>query len=362
LDAGCVVGKQTKTMSVEETPEVVVDEAATPGAQLNDKVTVVVHPLVLLSTVDHYNRVAKDTKKRVVGVLLGNKSKGTVDVTNSFAVPFEEDLRNPNIFFIDHDFLGTMFSMYKKVNARENIVGFYSTGPKIKENDIRIDELIRRFCPNPVFVIIDVRPDVEAIPTTGYMSIEEVETDGKDIKRTFKHIPSMIGAYEAEEVGVEHLLRDVNDPSTSSLQNQIKAKAAALGGLREQLLDMKAYLENVLAGKLPVNNLIIYNMQTIFNLLPNLNIDELITALKVKTNDMHLVIYVSSLIRCIIALHDLVRNKIQYKDQDPDGERADEEKAKPEGEEKEKEKKGGEEEAKDGEKGAAAEEKKSGDK
>ena len=59
------------------------------------------------------------------------KSQGTVDVTNSFAVPFEEDLRNPNIFFIDHDFLGTMFSMYKKVNARENIVGFYSTGPKV---------------------------------------------------------------------------------------------------------------------------------------------------------------------------------------------------------------------------------------
>ena len=51
--------RRTRKMSVEETPEVVVDEAATPGAQLNDKVTVIVHPLVLLSTVDHYNRVAK---------------------------------------------------------------------------------------------------------------------------------------------------------------------------------------------------------------------------------------------------------------------------------------------------------------
>lgn len=46
---------------------------------------VVVHPLVLLSTVDHYNRVARDTKKRVVGVLLGTVSKGVVDVTNSYA-------------------------------------------------------------------------------------------------------------------------------------------------------------------------------------------------------------------------------------------------------------------------------------
>lgn len=46
---------------------------------------VVVHPLVLLSVVDHYNRVAKDTRKRVVGVLLGEVYKGQLDVTNSFA-------------------------------------------------------------------------------------------------------------------------------------------------------------------------------------------------------------------------------------------------------------------------------------
>lgn len=44
-----------------------------------------VHPLVLLSVVDHYNRVARDTKKRVVGVLLGSRTKDEVDVTNSFA-------------------------------------------------------------------------------------------------------------------------------------------------------------------------------------------------------------------------------------------------------------------------------------
>lgn len=46
---------------------------------------VVVHPLVLLSIVDNYNRVARDSRKRVVGVLLGSSFKGTVDVTNSYA-------------------------------------------------------------------------------------------------------------------------------------------------------------------------------------------------------------------------------------------------------------------------------------
>lgn len=46
---------------------------------------VVVHPLVLLSIVDHYNRVARDTRKRVIGVLLGSSFRGVVDVTNSYA-------------------------------------------------------------------------------------------------------------------------------------------------------------------------------------------------------------------------------------------------------------------------------------
>lgn len=46
---------------------------------------VVVHPLVLLSIVDHYRRSAINTKKRTVGVLLGNWNGQTVNITNSYA-------------------------------------------------------------------------------------------------------------------------------------------------------------------------------------------------------------------------------------------------------------------------------------
>ena len=77
-----------------------------------------VHPLVLLSVVDHYHRVAKDTQRRVVGVLLGQRTKDKIDVSNSFAVPFEEDLKNPAVWFLDHNFLDTMYWMFKKVNSK----------------------------------------------------------------------------------------------------------------------------------------------------------------------------------------------------------------------------------------------------
>lgn len=51
---------------------------------------VIIHPLVLLSVVDHYTRMSKiGNQKRVVGVLLGCwRQKGVLDVSNSFAGKF----------------------------------------------------------------------------------------------------------------------------------------------------------------------------------------------------------------------------------------------------------------------------------
>ena len=47
---------------------------------------VVVHPLVLLSVVDHFNRIGKTGNiQRVVGVLLGSRRNKILDISNSFA-------------------------------------------------------------------------------------------------------------------------------------------------------------------------------------------------------------------------------------------------------------------------------------
>ncbi|CAD0196333.1 unnamed protein product [Chrysodeixis includens] len=120
--------------------------------------------------VDHFNRMGKiGNQKRVVGVLLGCwRAKGVLDVSNSFAVPFDEDDKDKSVWFLDHDYLENMYGMFKKVNARE-IVGWYHT-VQLHQNDVAINELI-----------------------------------------------SEIGAEEAEEVGVEHLLRDIKDTTVGSL-------------------------------------------------------------------------------------------------------------------------------------------------
>jgi len=212
--------------------------------------------------------------------------------------------------------------MFRKVNAKERVVGFYSTGPQIRPNDLRIYDIVQRFVTSstpPVFCIIDIRPDRPSIPTTAYKVVEKVSssnTTNQQVRLTFAHVPSLIGAMEAEEVGVEHLLRDINDPTVSTVASLIKAKMAGLSTLTEKLVEMKDYLESCIAGEKQVNQDIVANMQTILNLLPNLNTEELVRSMLVKTNDMHMAIYLSSLIRSVIALHDLVNNKILYGEED----------------------------------------------
>jgi len=243
---------------------------------------------------------------------------------NAFAVPFEEDSRNPAVFYLDHNYLENMMAMFKKVHAKERIVGFYSTGPQIRPNDLRIHAIVKRFVPlgvvtPPVFVIIDVRPDRQSIPATAYRVIEEESSSnggsGGAVNKTFAHVPSVIDAMEVEEVGVEHLLRDINDPTVSTVASLIKAKMSGLASLTEKLVEIKDYLTSVANGTIKkVNQEIIANIQTILNLIPNLNVDELVQSVFVKTNDMHMVIYLSSLIRSVIALHNLINNKIKYMD------------------------------------------------
>ncbi|TPX76870.1 hypothetical protein CcCBS67573_g01848 [Chytriomyces confervae] len=137
---------------------------------------VVVHPLVLLSVVDHFFRVARNTNKRVVGVLLGQVNGDTVNVANSYALPFEEDEKDSSVWFLDHNYHEAMYDMCKKVN-----------------------------------------------------------------------------------------------------------------GLHNRLADIHAYLGKVAAGTLPVNHAILYNLQDMFNLLPNLEKKETVAGFAVSTNDELLV-------------------------------------------------------------------------
>ena len=94
----------------------------------------------------------------------------------------------------------------------------------------------------------------------------------------------------------------------------MNAKQLSLRSLQVKIAEIQTYLENVVVGKLPVNHAILNQIQDMFNLLPNLSSEEMVRSFAVKTNDMMLAIYLSSLIRAVIALHNLIRNKVALRE------------------------------------------------
>jgi 26S proteasome regulatory subunit N8 len=241
-------------------------------------------------------------------------------------------LNHQAVFYLDHNYLESMLTMFRKVNAKERVVGFYSTGPSIRPNDLRIHDIVQRYgksavanvrggsttstssmtaaAANSIFCIIDIRPDRPALPVTAYKVVEEV-SHNSTVQRSFAHLPVTMGAMEAEEVGVEHLLRDINDPTISTVASLIQSKLSGLVTLAEKLQQAAEYLTACQRANVTPNPTIVANLQTIWNLLPNLD-DAAVRSMMVKTNDMHMAIYVGALIRSVMALHDLVNNKIRH--------------------------------------------------
>lgn len=170
----------------------------------------------------------------MVGILLGETSKGRLDITNSYAgasvfqasvespiglhapvpsplaVPFEEDDRDNSVWFLDHSYHEQMYRMSRRINgapvnlwrallsvltsraAGESVVGWYSTGPKVREvraggrpcraraltaapqADLDIHDMICNYSASPVLVIIDVQPQELGLPTSAYTVVEEI--------------------------------------------------------------------------------------------------------------------------------------------------------------------------------------------
>jgi 26S proteasome regulatory subunit N8 len=53
---------------------------------------------------------------------------------------------------------------------------------------VAINELVRRYCPNSVLVIIDAKPRVVSWPTEAYVAVEEVHDDDTPTTKTFEYV------------------------------------------------------------------------------------------------------------------------------------------------------------------------------
>eukprot|EP00796_Vickermania_ingenoplastis_P013373 gene13373-9200_t len=295
----------TKTKGEEEEPTSVF---------LPSAARVAVHPLVLLSLVDHFARMNNkaNVKKRVVGLLLGRykedqRGEVTLDISNSFAVPFDEDTNNSEVWFFDQSYADEMYIMQRHVFPQLRVVGWYSSGPAIQPNDMLLHVLIAdRFCPNPVYCVVNTDQNNKGVPVMAYTTVQ-ANVGARALE--FRNIPTVLGFEPAEEIGIEHLLRDVTDSTITNLSTQIQERELSLTHLSRILGQIEDYLADVAKGVMPMSEDVLGVLQELISLQPEIFMQKTSTSMIRHTNDQAISTFLAALGRLIGTIHMVLVNR-----------------------------------------------------
>nr|UXY86962.1 26S proteasome regulatory SU [Cryptomonas paramecium] len=164
---------------------------------------IVLHPVVLLEIIKKKNIESTNQRKikKKIGCLMGYKKKNKLSVTFSFSLPFEQEDFKDN-WFIDYHFIEKMAEIHKKINTRESILGWYSTGKKIHRNDIHVYQIFKGYTKHPVQLLLWANPKSRSI----FICAFAIQDNAYE-KYLLKNVNVMIGMLESEKIGIFYILK-----------------------------------------------------------------------------------------------------------------------------------------------------------
>jgi len=267
--------------------------------------SVTVHPLVLLSVLDHHTR-RQEAEGRVIGTLLGRREGSKVEVTNCFAVPHAE--RGDEVA-IGKDFNKQMLALHLKSNPKEVVVGWYASTPSsTSEMPLVADtsSLIHDFYAteteegDPVHLVVDTRLLSDSIPIVAYSSTS-VSIQSEPLANLFHEIPLELIFTEAESISLRAMQkgsvtsiaetsdRDTGKTSTtSSLQ-------ASMTQLRDLLDTTLTYVNEVVDGKRPPDPVMGRKIADTLACVPRIRPEVFETLFHDKLQDLLMVTYLSNI-------------------------------------------------------------------
>ncbi|KAK9283152.1 hypothetical protein L1049_011383 [Liquidambar formosana] len=190
-----------------------------------------------------------DQAERVIGTLLGSiLPDGTVDIRNSYAVPHNE---SSDQVALDIDYHHNMLISHQKVNPKEVIVGWYSTGFGVTGGSALIHEFYSREVPNPVHLTVDTGFKNGEASIKAFVSVSLSLSD-RQLAAQFQEIPLDLRMVEAERVGFDIL----KSTTVDKLPNDLEGMEASMERLLALIDDVYKYVDNVVEGHVePDNNI-----------------------------------------------------------------------------------------------------------
>ncbi|KAF8897796.1 Mov34-domain-containing protein [Infundibulicybe gibba] len=197
-----------------------IQNAATGAAQNTPRVptTVTIHPVALFSILDHYLR-RTDQQDRVIGTLLGVRSETEVEVRSSFAVLHSE---TSELVAVDMDYHKTMYELHHKVNPKEVIVGWYSTGSNLNTYSALIQNFYsQETAPHQaIHVSLNTGTGEGETPGVNAFVSSPVGVFPKPENCVFVPVPVELRFHDGERSGLDLL---VNTASVSAMLDRVLA-------------------------------------------------------------------------------------------------------------------------------------------
>ena len=294
-------------MADQSAPTSAPGEGEEPAAAAAAELSVKVHPIVVFSVLDHYIR-RQEGQERVIGTLLGSvdAATGVVEVTNAYAVPHTETKEGE--VAVGQQFNKTMFSLLSRVNACEQIVGWYATvgsdGAHANDSSSLIHEFYAKECGRAVHVVVDPRLDGDkGVEVAAY----ELPSPAAGAAPAFAPLPCAHAFNDGEKVCIDRMIRGQAEPfataeSVATLPSDRDTVRTDMDALLEQVDLILSYADAVKAGEVECDPTLARCLGDALTALPKIEEATNDGSLNAETQDIVMVSYLASITKAQLAI------------------------------------------------------------
>merc|ERR1712216_260756 len=274
------------------------------------------HPMVMFQVLDHHTRRNAEDG-RVVGALLGSVgSDGVVALKNAFPMKHDDIARNPEDFY---HFFETMAALHTRVNAREHLVGWYTTGSTadggdgVKDDDVALHSFFEDKTAENKMPCILLRVDCNIqkatkMGITAYVSSnlalrQDKETTTNVVGQCFSRVTCEMRSYEAERIGVDFITHNsIGEGGGEVLGSDLEKLEASIAKLSAMLDSSIEYVDGVEAGKIQPDSKVGRELMNAVASVPDVSAEEFEASLNKGLHDLLMVHYLGSLTQSQICL------------------------------------------------------------
>ncbi|VAI43017.1 unnamed protein product [Triticum turgidum subsp. durum] len=170
-----------------------------------------VEAVVVFTICDSFVR-RPDQAERVIGTLLGSVlPDGTVHVRNAYVVPHSE---SADQVALDIEYHHNMYASHQKVNPKEVLVGWFSTGFGVSGGSTLIHEFYSREVQSPIHLTVDTGFTMGEASIKAYVS-SNLSLGDRHLAAQFQEIPLDLKIEMLKSTMVEKLPNDLEGMESS---------------------------------------------------------------------------------------------------------------------------------------------------